>query len=183
MNQTAQEQQPSMQEEPIPAPQEYETVILTIDHTSTRKDDHVVQKYVASTQSLTSAMLSLFGYYDEDHLLHSEATIALFQRAAQNPACAFVYRTRDNIQVVMTAATFETLVAISGGSILAGTSRMLDMAGEMIVANEQAARGPIPLSLLEFEVGPMPAPAPAPAPAKEAPAKRTRRKASTGKAD
>jgi hypothetical protein len=145
------------------APREFQSVILTLDHTTSRNDEHVVQKFVASTQTLTGAMLALFGYYAEDHLLHSQATIEQFQQAALEQFPCFVYRTPENVQIVMDQATFN-LVCFQNGSVLQASQAIADMAGQVLSDTEKKAGAAIPVTLFAFELGTVEVPEEAPQP-------------------
>ena len=162
-----------MTEAPTPtadqAEQEFATVVLTLDHTTApREDGSLLQKFVCSTQDLTSSMLGLFSYYEEEHLLHAKSTIELFQQAAFSAMPAFVYRTRENVQIVLAASTMTAVIASQDGSVLKASAMIADIAGRVLTdALETQTEAPV-LLLLAFDA----------APVEEAPtprAKRTRR--------
>lgn len=131
---------------------EFLSVILTLDHsTAPREDGSLLQKFVGSTQDLTEAMLALFNYYEESHLLFAKSTVEMFQMAAQAEMPCFVYRTRENVQIVMSAETFQGLCASQGGSILAASAMIADVAGKSIVdAMREGGDAPV-LYFLSFE--------------------------------
>jgi len=138
-----------------PVEMEFDTVILTLDHTTVpREDGSLLQKFVCSTQDLTTSMLALFKYYGEEHLLHAKSTLEMFQQAALSRMPAFVYRTRENVQIVMTADTMMAVIGSQGGSVLKGSAMVADMAGRALIdilANQTEA--PV-LLLLTFETFP-----------------------------
>lgn len=134
---------------PMTAPREFKSVLLTVDHTSTRKDGHYVQKMVKSTQELTDSMLSLFGYYNEKHLLHSGNTIALFQQAAKSVMPCFVYRTPENVQIVMAEVTYAALINAKQ-TLLEAEDFIVNAAGEMLKMVQDQRGEAVPLLLLDF---------------------------------
>lgn len=132
---------------------EFATVILTIDHsTAPRKNGHLIQKFVTSTEDLVTSMFSLLEYYEETHLIQP-ATIRQFNLADQSEFPAFVYRTRENIQVVMNADTFVMLAGTKDGSILSATQMILDEVGRAITDADQEAGGVVPIILFSFHTG------------------------------
>lgn len=149
---------------------EFGSIILTVDHTSTIPGPHSVQKAVFSTETLEEAALAVLQYYNEEKLLASASTIAQFQEIAKTALPALVYRTPENVQIIMALDTFNALVARSE-SLLDATSFILDTAGQLIVATEEQAGAPVPLLVLSW--GEVEAEAPA---APEKPARRTSRK-------
>lgn len=153
--------------------QEFGSVILTVDHTSTNAGPHSIQKAVFSTETLEEAMLALLKYYQNTDLLASASTIAQFQQVAQTALPCMVYRSPENVQIVMALDTFNALIARSS-SLLDATTFILDTVGEVIAGTEQVAGGCIPLQVLSWDVHPGdPAPAePAPAPKAKAPRAR-----------
>jgi len=140
-------------------PTEFGSVILTIDHTSTREDGHVVQKFVASTEGVLETMLALFNYYGEAHLLNSAATLRLFAAFDREPFSAFIYRTKENVQIVIPTETLVLLTA-SHSTLLAATDALLDIAGAAIVGTDKQAGGVVPLLVVSLSQD---------APAEEAP--------------
>lgn len=149
---------------------EFGSIILTVDHTSTIPGPHSIQKAVFSTETLEEAALAVLKYYDEEKLLASASTIAQFQEIAKTDLPALIYRTPENVQIIMALDTFNALVARSE-SLLDATSFILDTAGQLIVATEEQAGGPVPLLVLSW--GEVEAEAPA-APGK--PARRASKK-------
>ena len=144
---------------------EFGSIILTVDHTSTIPGPHSVQKAVFSTETLEEAALAVLQYYGEEKLLASASTISQFQEIAKTDLPALIYRTPENVQIVMALDTFNALVARSE-SLLDATSFILDTAGQLIVATEEQAGAPVPLLVLswaeveEEEAEDAPAPAP-----------------------
>ena len=131
---------------------EFRSVILTVDHVSgPRIDGHQAQKAVFSTENLTEAMLALFNYYGEEHLLASAATIEIFQKAAQLPCPAIVYRTPHNTQIVLEWNCFAFLSQV-GGSTKAAVTLALDNAGLAQVQSDEASGDVVPLLLMAFDV-------------------------------
>lgn len=128
---------------------EFGSIILTVDHTSTIPGPHSVQKAVFSTETLEEAALAILKYYGETDLLASASTIAQFQELGKAELPALVYRTPENVQIVMALATFNALVARSE-SLLDATTFILDTVGEFIVTSEQAAGGVVPLMVLSW---------------------------------
>lgn len=150
---------------------EFGSVILTVDHTSTIPGAHSVQKMVFSTETLVEATLAILKYYGEEGLLASADTIAQFQQLFQTKLPALVYRTPENVQIVLDFATFKALVERSE-SFLDASTFILNTVGELIVTAEQAAGGVVPILVLswaEEEVAPIEEPA---RPIKPAPRKR-----------
>lgn len=132
---------------------EFASVILTIDHTTQpTANGHLLQKFVASTEDLVTSMVSLIDYYKEPHLMQA-ATIRQFQEAHVSEFPAFVYRTPENIQVVMDAQTFTMLVGRNEGNVLKATQHILNTAGQIITENDEAAGGVMPLLLFSWEFG------------------------------
>lgn len=129
---------------------EFQSAVVTIDHTSTRPDEHVVQKVVYSTQSLTGSVLALIDYYDEKHLLASEGTISQFQEAARAENPAFVYRTPENVQIVIDFVALQNLVAREGGSLLVALDGLVNNAGRVISDLERAVGAAVPLILFDY---------------------------------
>lgn len=131
------------------APREYKSIILTVDHTSTRKDDHVVQKMVKSTETLNETMLSLFGYYQEKHLLHSASTLEMFQEAGKSVMPCFIYRTPENVQIVMAEVTYAALISRKG-TLLEAEDFIVNAAGEMLKMAQDQRGDAVPLMLFSF---------------------------------
>lgn len=129
---------------------EFKSIILTVDHTSTIPGPHVIQKTVLSTESLEQTALSLLKYYDEGGLLASEVTIRQFQELSHSQYPCLVYRTPENVQIIMAYATFQALVALSE-SLLDATTFVLDTVGQIIVETEDAAGEAIPLQVLAWD--------------------------------
>lgn len=141
----------------------FHTVLLTIDHsTSPRPNGHLIQKFVGSTEDLVTSMYSLLEYYEELHLLQP-ATLRQFQEAYVSKYPAFIYRTRENVQVVMSAETFSMLVSYKEGNIFEATQLILNTVGEVITNNDGAAGGVVPIVLFSFHSGEAEVEAPAPA--------------------
>lgn len=128
---------------------EFGSVILTVDHTSAIPGPHVVQKMVFSTETLEEAALANLKYYSEEGLLASASTIAQFQALAKTDLPCLVYRTPENVQIIMALDTFNALVARSE-SLLDATTFVLNTVGELIVASEKAAGAPVPLLVLSW---------------------------------
>lgn len=130
--------------------EEFKSVILTVDAVSNPDNaGPYVQKFVASDQSLTEAVLSLLDYYDEQHLLSSPATIGQFQLAATAQYPGFVLRTDRNVEIILDASTFNRL-CIEYGSVLTASKAILDLAGAAITDAEKQAGAAVPLLLLSF---------------------------------
>jgi hypothetical protein len=129
---------------------EFNSIILTVDHTSTIPGRHVVQKTVFSTETLEEAALALLKYYNQADLLASVDTISQFQAIAASQFPCLVYRTPENVQIVMALDTFNALVARSS-SLLDATSFVLDTVGQVIVETEEAAGDVIPLQVLSWD--------------------------------
>jgi hypothetical protein len=152
--------------------QEFGSVILTVDHTSTIPGPHSVQKMVFSTETLVEATLAVLKYYGEEALLASADTIAQFQGLAQTELPALVYRTPENVQIVLDYATFSALVERSE-TMLDASTFILNTVGELIVTAEQAAGGVVPILVLSWAEGEV---APIEEPTRPVtPAKRTRK--------
>ena len=137
---------------------EFQSVILTVDHsTAPRENGHLIQKFVCSTEDLVTSMVSLIDYYKEQHLMQA-ATIRQFQEAHVANFPAFIYRTPENIQIVMDAETFVALNIRNEGNVLATTQHILDTVGQVITENDEAAGGVMPLLLFSWEFGEAEAP-------------------------
>lgn len=139
--------------EAAPAPREYKSVVLTIDHTSSRKDGEVVQKMVKSTQTVTASLLAILGYYQEKHLLHSETTIELLQEAGKALLPAFIYRSPENVQIIMAEQTYAVLIN-ARGTLLEAEDFIINAAGEMLAAAQQKTGDAVPLMLFTFSADP-----------------------------
>lgn len=149
--------------------QEYGSVILTVDHT-TAIVPHAVQKLVFSTESLNEAAIAVIKYYGEEAILASADTIEQFQALAQSKYPCLVYRTPENVEIILSLDTYNALIARSE-TLLDANTFILDTVGEIIVTSEQAAGAPIPLFALAWDEGEV-----APAPAKP---QRSRKGAAT----
>lgn len=130
--------------------QEFGSVILTVDHTSTLPGPHTVQKMVFSTETLEEAAIALLKYYSEEALLANVQTIAQFQELGRTKLPALIYRTPENVQIVMALDTFNEL-HLRSETLLDTTTFILNTVGELIVTAEQAAGGPVPLLVLGWE--------------------------------
>jgi len=110
---------------------EFSSVVITIDHLTQIKGE-VVQKFVGSTEDVTTSLISLFNYYGDNAQLQSPATVKLFQLAAGATHGAFVYVTRRNtVEIVLDAHTFAALTA-EYGSVLEATMNISNMAGQVL---------------------------------------------------
>lgn len=121
---------------------EFASLVLTIDHLATREDHHVVQKMVLSTQTDIETLLALFAYYGESHLTTNPKTIELLQQAGRSELAVFVYHTRENVQIVASTPTWDTLVQHpdfgKGSSLVATdalTQAVANLVGELRAAN------------------------------------------------
>lgn len=136
---------------------EYLSVIFTVDHT-TDIPVHSVQKMVFSTQTLEEAAVAVMAYYDESHLLTSTDTIRQFQEIGKATLPGLIYRTPENVQIIMSLDTFAALCDRSE-TLLEATAFVLDTAGELINMAEQASGSVVPLIALswsEEEAAPAP---------------------------
>lgn len=133
--------------ENIPA---YRSLVLTVDHT-TSIEPHVVQKVVHSTETLEETLVSLIKYYSEEVLLTSIETIGQLQKIALSKFPAVVYRTQENIQIIMAQATFDELLARSEG-LLDCHLFILNTAGEIVNANEELQGNVSPLTVLDWSI-------------------------------
>lgn len=137
----------------MPDTPSYKSLILTVDHT-TAIEGALVQKVVYSDQTLEEAILALLDYYGEADYLKNPETIKLFQQVALSDLPAVVYRTKENIQIVMAMGTHDELLARSE-SLADCHLFILNTVGE-VVANLDKAQGDVsPLTVLSwsFEQG------------------------------
>jgi len=131
-------------------PREYRSVLITIDHLSTRKDDHVVQKMVKSTQDVTESLLALLAYFNDQKLLHSPATISLFQEAAKSDLPCFVYRTpRNTVEIIMAEHTYAALI-VRKGTLLEAEDFIVNTAGQFLKEVQDQKGEAVPLLLFSF---------------------------------
>lgn len=134
-------------------PAEFRSVLLTVDHsTAPRPNGALIQKFVGSTEDLVTSMFSLLEYYGETHLI-CPATIRQFNEAHVAEFPAFVYRSKENIQIVLEANTFTLLVGRHEGNVLAATQHILDTAGQVITDSDEAAGGVMPILLFSWNFG------------------------------
>lgn len=137
---------------PQEAPEDFSSIVLTLDHLSAIEDEHTRHKFVCSTQSLNESMIALFAYYGLSGLLQQPSTIELFQQAGQPVGLpVFVLHTEENTQVVCDADTYAVLLnSVGQGSMLKATEALVDMVGSNLRLQKQVQGAPSTLSLLMF---------------------------------
>lgn len=135
---------------------EFQSVILTVDHTSLIPGDHTIQKFVASTEDATEALISNINYFNDHFLLNSVETIKQLQEVGRASYPCILYRAAAEtaqgpqpiLQIILSAATYALIVERSE-SILDATTFILNEAGRVISALDDL-QGFAPIHVLDW---------------------------------
>lgn len=136
---------------------EFASIILTLDAVSNNPQlgDHVVQKFVLSTQDSVEALSNVAGYFGEPDLLSRPANARLLMEAGRRTNPVFVYLTprAGTTQIITSTPTWDMLVqhpSFGRTSALVTSEKMQQVIAQHISNVASYAGGFPELHLLDF---------------------------------
>lgn len=89
---------------------DFNSILLVFDHLMFRKDGHVVQKMVMSTQNEVESLLSIIHYYGETRILANASMVKVMQEGGQSANPCYIFTSKENVSAVMSVQTWALFV-------------------------------------------------------------------------
>lgn len=135
-------------------PADYQSMVITLDHISAIDDGHSRQKFVASSQDAVDSLLALFRYYKEQDIMLSSKTVAMIVAAQATPNVVWVYRTRENVQLVLSTEAWLAACAdpdLGDGSAMQAVDKLSATIASAEANLIQSSGGVVPLFFVSFD--------------------------------